>query len=102
MAVASYTYDALAAEVRNDLPDAPGSPRHWTGPKVGKTDDRSGAGAAGLPDGPGGEFVAEELIVQVIPRAEDEFTCYSRFLVRHRSQEAREKDGHPYCIECDD
>lgn len=50
---------------------------------------------------PGGEFVAEELIVQVIPQAEDEFTCYSCFLVRHRSQIAREKDGHAYCIDCE-
>ncbi|RKR20777.1 DUF4193 domain-containing protein [Arthrobacter oryzae] len=49
---------------------------------------------------PGGEIVAEELIVQVIPQAADEFTCYSCFLVRHRSQLAREKDGHSYCIEC--
>jgi len=49
---------------------------------------------------PGGEFVAEELIVQVIPQAKDEFTCYSCFLVRHRSQLARERDGHAYCIEC--
>ena len=50
---------------------------------------------------PGGEFVAEELIVQVVPQAADEFTCYSCFLVRHRSQLAREKDGHSYCIECE-
>jgi Domain of unknown function (DUF4193) len=50
---------------------------------------------------PGGEFVAEELIVQVIPQAEDEFTCFSCFLVRHRSQLARERDGHSYCIECE-
>jgi hypothetical protein len=50
---------------------------------------------------PGGEFVAEELIVQVVPQAEDEFTCYSCFLVRHKSQLARVKDGHPYCIECE-
>ena len=50
---------------------------------------------------PGGEFVAEELTVQVIPQAEDEFTCYSCFLVRHRSQLAREKDGHSYCLECE-
>lgn len=50
---------------------------------------------------PGGEFVAEELIVQVIPQAEDEFTCYSCFLVRHRSQIAREKDGHAYCTDCE-
>ncbi|MDR7085103.1 hypothetical protein J2X01_004423 [Arthrobacter ginsengisoli] len=50
---------------------------------------------------PGGEFVAEELIVQVVPQAVDEFTCYSCFLVRHRSQLARESNGHPYCSECD-
>ena len=50
---------------------------------------------------PGGEFVAEELIVQVIPQAEDEFTCYSCFLVRHRSQIAREKNGHLYCVDCE-
>ena len=51
--------------------------------------------------GPGGEFISEELTVQVIPQADDEFTCYSCFLVRHRSQIAREKDGHAYCIECE-
>lgn len=49
---------------------------------------------------PGGEFIAEELVVQVIPQAEDEFTCWSCFLVRHRSQKAQEKDGHAYCVEC--
>ncbi|MEC5192672.1 MULTISPECIES: DUF4193 domain-containing protein [unclassified Arthrobacter] len=50
---------------------------------------------------PGGEFVAEELIVQVIPQAKDEFTCYSCFLVRHQSQLARESNGDAYCIECE-
>ncbi|WAP50678.1 DUF4193 domain-containing protein [Arthrobacter sp. ATA002] len=50
---------------------------------------------------PGGEIVAEELVVQVIPQAEDEFSCYSCFLVRHRSQLARESNGHLYCIECE-
>jgi hypothetical protein len=50
---------------------------------------------------PGGEFVAEELTVHVIPQVEDEFTCYSCFLVRHRSQLAHEKNGHSYCIECE-
>jgi hypothetical protein len=50
---------------------------------------------------PGGEFVAEELIVQVIPQKDDEFTCYSCFLVRHRSQLAREKNGHAYCRDCE-
>lgn len=49
----------------------------------------------------GGEFIAEELVVQVVPQANDEFTCWSCFLVRHRSQVARERDGHAYCVECD-
>ena len=49
---------------------------------------------------PGGEFIAEKLVVQVIPPADDEFTCYSCFLLRHRSQKAREKDGYAYCVEC--
>ncbi len=48
-----------------------------------------------------GDFIAEELVVQVIPQASDEFTCYSCFLVRHRSQLAREKNGHAYCVECE-
>ncbi len=52
-------------------------------------------------DAPGGEFIAEELIVQIIPQARDEFTCYSCFLVRHRSQLAREKNGHSYCTDCE-
>ena len=50
---------------------------------------------------PGGEFVAEELVVQVIPQGQDEFTCYSCFLVRHRSQIAREKNGLLYCRDCE-
>ena len=50
---------------------------------------------------PGGEIVSEELIIQVVPQGEDEFTCYSCFLVRHRSQKARESNGHAYCTECE-
>ncbi|CAH0200496.1 hypothetical protein SRABI26_01903 [Arthrobacter sp. Bi26] len=30
---------------------------------------------------------------------EDEFTCYSCFLGRHRSQLAREMNGPSYCID---
>ncbi|MDQ0767302.1 hypothetical protein QF031_000051 [Pseudarthrobacter defluvii] len=57
--------------------------------------------ADALDDGliPGGEIISDELIVQVIPQAADEFTCYSCFLVRHRSQRARESNGHAYCVE---
>ncbi|WP_211881687.1 DUF4193 domain-containing protein [Pseudarthrobacter albicanus] len=50
---------------------------------------------------PGADLSAEELIIQVIPQADDEFTCYSCFLVRHRSQIARKKDSHAYCSDCE-
>lgn len=40
-------------------------------------------------------------VVQELDEADDEFTCWSCFLVRHRSQKAREKDGHAYCVECE-
>ena len=54
---------------------------------VQELDEADGLDGAGVP---GGEFIAEELIVQVIPQADDEFTCSSCFLVRHRSQIARQ------------
>lgn len=50
---------------------------------------------------PGADLSHEELHVQVIPIQADEFTCMSCFLVRHRSQLAREKDGKKYCKECE-
>ena len=49
---------------------------------------------------PGADLSGEELTVTVIPQKEDEFTCFSCFLVRHRSQLAREKAGHSYCADC--
>ncbi|MFJ4210751.1 DUF4193 domain-containing protein [Paenarthrobacter sp. NPDC089675] len=60
---------------------------------VEETDDFDGSA-------PGGEIVAEELVINVVPQGQDEFTCYSCFLVRHRSQIAYERDGHPICTEC--
>ena len=61
---------------------------------VQELDEADGLDGAGVP---GGEFIAEELIVQVIPQADDEFTCSSCFLVRHRSQIAR-RSGHRYLL----
>ena len=49
---------------------------------------------------PGADLSGEELIIQVIPQAQDEFTCSSCFLVRHRSQIASKKSGHHYCADC--
>lgn len=50
---------------------------------------------------PGADLSGEELLVRVLPAQDDEFTCSSCFLVRHRSQIAKEKDGLLYCKECE-
>ncbi|MET1021511.1 MAG: DUF4193 domain-containing protein [Arthrobacter sp.] len=50
---------------------------------------------------PGADLSGEELLVRVLPAQADEFTCASCFLVRHRSQIAREKDGLKYCKDCE-
>ena len=50
---------------------------------------------------PGADLSGEELLVRVMPAQADEFTCASCFLVRHRSQVAREKDGLKYCKDCE-
>ena len=50
---------------------------------------------------PGADLSGEDLTMRVIPIQADEFTCSSCFLVRHRSQVAREKDGLKYCRDCE-
>ncbi len=50
---------------------------------------------------PGADLSGEELLVLVVTAQADEVTCSSCFLVRHRSQIAREKDGRFYCRECE-
>jgi hypothetical protein len=63
-------------------------------------DVEDGETAEGI-DLPGADLSHEELLIQVIPQQEDEFTCMSCFLVHHRSQLAREKSGDKYCKECE-
>jgi len=41
-----------------------------------------------------------ELDVVVLPPQEDEFTCVSCFIVKHRSQVDHESKLGPICIEC--
>ena len=82
--------DSLEALKSANAPDAQGVVR-----ELDAADDIDSVGI------PGGEIVAEELVVQVVPQREDEFTCYSCFLVRHRSQIAREKNGLLYCRDCE-
>ncbi len=50
---------------------------------------------------PGADLSGEELMVRVLPAQADEFTCASCFLVRHRSQVAKNKNGMLYCIDCE-
>ena len=50
---------------------------------------------------PGADLSGEELTVRVMPAQADEFTCASCFLVRHRSQIARQKNGLFYCRDCE-
>lgn len=49
---------------------------------------------------PGADLSDEELIVRVIPKQPDEFTCSSCFLVHHRSRLAHGHNGESVCTEC--
>lgn len=49
---------------------------------------------------PGADLSDETLTVRVLPRQADEFTCGSCFLIHHRSQLAREKNGVMICSDC--
>ena len=50
---------------------------------------------------PGADLSGEELRIEIVPQRDDEFTCFSCFLVRHRSQIARETDGRAFCRDCE-
>lgn len=49
---------------------------------------------------PGADLSDEELIVRVVPKQHDEFTCSSCFLVHHRSRLARGRNGDSICTDC--
>ena len=49
---------------------------------------------------PGADLSDEELVVRVVPKQADEFTCSSCFLVHHRSRLARGCNGESICTEC--
>ena len=50
---------------------------------------------------PGADLSGEELTIHVVPVQKDEFTCSSCFLVRHRTQMAREAKGLVFCRDCE-
>jgi len=49
---------------------------------------------------PGADLSDLELDVVVLPPQDDEFTCMSCFLVKHRSQMDHEEAAGPICAEC--
>lgn len=49
---------------------------------------------------PGADLSDEELIVRVVPKQHDEFTCSSCFLVHHRSRLAHGHNGDSVCTDC--
>lgn len=49
---------------------------------------------------PGADLSGEELVVRVVPKQPDEFTCSSCFLVHHRSRLARGNNGTSVCTDC--
>jgi hypothetical protein len=49
---------------------------------------------------PGADLSDEELTVAVVPMRADEFRCSRCFLVHHRSQLVRQRDGQDICREC--
>jgi len=49
---------------------------------------------------PSAELSDEELMVRVVPKQPDEFTCSCCFLVHHRSRLAHGNNGTAICTEC--
>lgn len=49
---------------------------------------------------PAADVAYEELLVQVLPRQADEFTCAGCFLVQHKSRIARGVGDGALCPEC--
>ena len=49
---------------------------------------------------PGADVSDEQLVVRVLPRQADEFTCTSCFLVQHRSRRVRHTRRESICQDC--
>lgn len=49
-----------------------------------------------------GAIMLSEVVVEILPRASDEFVCDECFTVRHRSHAARTQGDFPICPDCVD
>jgi Domain of unknown function (DUF4193) len=57
-------------------------------------------GDHGLIEPPGADLSDEQLVVRVLPRQADEFTCTGCFLVQHRSRLVRHTRRESICQDC--
>jgi hypothetical protein len=94
-------YDAPRASAEEELTPPLDELKTEKGTASGAAIDLDEAELADSFELPGADLSGEELQVRVVPVQADEFTCMSCFLVHHRSQLAREKDGRKYCTECE-
>jgi hypothetical protein len=94
-------YDAARPDVAEQGEETLKNVRATAGPSaqsvVQELDEVEAIDGIDLP----GAIVNDELVVQVVPQGADEFTCGSCFMVRHRSQLVREKDGLKFCRDCE-
>lgn len=51
-------------------------------------------------DLPDADLSGEELMVRVVPKQADEFTCSSCFLVQHRNRLAMQRGDRQICADC--
>ncbi|MCV7221507.1 DUF4193 family protein [Mycolicibacterium elephantis] len=75
----------------------PGHGRAATRFVVDETEEPDAAGLLALDSS---ELIADDMIVPVIPKRADEFTCSTCFLIHHISRLATSADGQSTCAEC--
>jgi hypothetical protein len=94
-------YDAPRAQNTDEsdqsLEDIAARRREQADVAVLDVDDGDPVDAIDLPDI---DLSGEELIVRVIPKQADEFTCSSCFLVHHRNRLALQSGDRLVCSDC--
>ena len=94
-------YDAPRAQSTDEsdqsLEDIAARRREQADVAVLDVDDGDAVDAIDLPDI---DLSGEELIVRVIPKQADEFTCSSCFLVHHRNRLALQSGEKMVCSDC--
>jgi hypothetical protein len=92
-------YDLLRAVDLDVEGERVGGALEAGGPAVGVGLDLEAGGDEPL-ELPAADVAYEELLVRVLPRQADEFTCTGCFLVQHKSRIARGVGDGALCPEC--